>query len=98
MRRLATFSLVVLLGLMAVVAVAVVSKRRDQVRRPPQRSLAAVPAGEAAATRSVVVGYVPDPVVEASGLAASSQNPGGVGRTTTAGAAPASTPSAGRPA
>ena len=88
MRRLATFSLVLLLGLMAVVAVAVVSKRRDQVRKPPPGSLAAVPAGEAAATRSVVVGYVPDPVVEASGLAASSQNPGVVWTHNDSGGAP----------
>lgn len=88
MRRLATLSLVLVFGLMAVVAVLVVGNRRDRVREPPPGSLASKPAGEAAATRSVVVGYVPEPVVEASGLAASSQNPGVVWTHNDSGGAP----------
>lgn len=76
MRWLVTFSLVVVLGLVAVVAVLVVTRRQDELRKPSRAALDRAPAGEAAATRSRIVGYVPEPVVEASGLAASSGNPG----------------------
>lgn len=88
MRRLVTFSLVMVLGLMAVVAVLVVTRRQDETREPSRAALDRAPAGEAAATRSRVVGLVPDPIVEASGLAASTVNPGVVWTHNDSGGAP----------
>ena len=76
MGRFATFLLVAVVGLAAIAAVLVVTGRRGGTQEPSGGSLQRAPSGVAAATRSKVVGYVPDPIVEASGLAAGPVNPG----------------------
>ena len=89
MRRLVALSAAALFGLLAVFAVLVATREEPpEGSRPARGSLARAPAGEAAATRSVIVGRVPDPVVEASGLAASRRNRGVVWTHNDSGGAP----------
>ena len=76
MGRFATALLVAALGLVAAVVVLVATQRREGTQRASGAASERAPAGVAAATRSKVVGYVPEPIVEASGLAASPTNPG----------------------